>query len=131
MNVAGALLNGIWTPVAAGISCNVSTVSKKIRIFWLDMHILTMYTLSMPERSSKKPADLNALAKSIVDKATDEATAEELQAKAIEEGKNPAAVLLGRLGGLKGGKARAATLTAERRSEIAKLAAEKRWAKNR
>jgi len=41
--------------------------------------------------------------------------------------KNPAAVALGRLGGLKGGKARAAKLTAERRSEIASVAAKARW----
>ena len=45
--------------------------------------------------------------------------------------KNPAAVALGRLGGKKGGKARAAALTPERRKEIAKKAAEKRWSKNR
>jgi len=47
--------------------------------------------------------------------------------KAVEEGKNPAAVLLGHLGGLKGGKARAAKLSAEKRSEIAKKAAKTRW----
>lgn len=41
--------------------------------------------------------------------------------------KNMAAVLLGRLGGLKGGKARAEKLTAEQRSEIAKKAALTRW----
>lgn len=41
--------------------------------------------------------------------------------------KNPAAVALGRLGGSKGGKARAAALSPKRRSEIAKKAAEKRW----
>ena len=44
--------------------------------------------------------------------------------------KNPAAVALGRLGGLKGGKARAASLTPERRTEIARLAGKNRW-KNR
>lgn len=44
-------------------------------------------------------------------------------------GKNPAAVFLGRLGGLKGGKARANSLSAEQRSEIAKKAAASRWAK--
>ncbi len=44
-------------------------------------------------------------------------------------GKNPAAVALGRLGGLKGGRARAAKLTPERRSEIAAHAARKRWDK--
>lgn len=52
---------------------------------------------------------------------------EELQAKAIADGKNPAAVILGRLGGLKGGKARAAKLSATRRKEIAKNAAAARW----
>ncbi|MDB4285516.1 hypothetical protein N9903_01265 [bacterium] len=43
--------------------------------------------------------------------------------------KNPAAVSLGRLGGLKGGVARAKKLTAEQRSEIARKAAKARWAK--
>ena len=41
--------------------------------------------------------------------------------------KNPAAVLLGRLGGLRGGEARARALTAERRKAIAKKAAKARW----
>jgi hypothetical protein len=44
--------------------------------------------------------------------------------------KNPAAVALGRLGGLKGGKARAKSLTAKERSEIAKKAAQSRWKKD-
>ncbi len=44
-----------------------------------------------------------------------------------ESGKNPAAVSLGRLGGLKGGKARAKKLSKERRAAIAKKAAKKRW----
>ena len=79
----------------------------------------------MPKRSSKKPRDLNLLAKSI----TDEATTERLLQDAIENGKNPAAVMLGRLGGLKGGKARAAKLSAEKRKEIARKAAEARWQK--
>lgn len=80
--------------------------------------------MGMSKRSRKKEADLNRLAKSIVDQAV---TDEQLQQKAIEEGKNPAAVLLGRLGGLKGGKARAESLSAEQRSEIAKKAAMIRW----
>lgn len=46
----------------------------------------------------------------------------------VEDTRNPAAVALGRLGGLKGGKARAAKLTAEERSAIAKRAAAARWA---
>ena len=49
----------------------------------------------------------------------------------MAEEKNPAAVELGRRGGLKGGKARAAKLTPEERSEIAKKAAQARWAKKR
>jgi hypothetical protein len=78
----------------------------------------------MPDRSSKKRLrDLNAMAASIVGDATGEAPPEEPSSK------NPAAVALGRLGGLKGGKARAMKLSAKRRSEIAKKAARTRWAK--
>jgi hypothetical protein len=76
----------------------------------------------MPERSSKKKKDMNELAKSIMEQPTSEQPKEP-----VDEGKNPAAVALGRLGGLKGGKARAAKLTKEQRSEIAKKAAQKRW----
>lgn len=46
-----------------------------------------------------------------------------------EPEKNPAAVALGRLGGLKGGNARAAELSPKRRKEIAQKAAATRWAK--
>lgn len=83
----------------------------------------------MPKRSSKKkrPRDVNQLAKAIVDEATGDAVEEEVP---DDEGKNPAAVALGRLGGKKGGPARAAKLTAEQRSEIAKKAARKRWSKD-
>jgi len=62
---------------------------------------------------------VNVLAASIVSEATD------------EDDKNPAAVALGRLGGLKGGKARAKKLSKKRRAEIAKKAAEARWASRR
>ncbi|MCK4823688.1 hypothetical protein KA005_48495 [bacterium] len=79
----------------------------------------------MPKRSSKKRMDTNRLAKSIVD----EATVEKLLQKATEDGKNPAAVMLGRLGGLKGGKARAKKLSAEQRRKIAQEAAKTRWGK--
>ncbi len=72
---------------------------------------------------SKRPRDTNQLAKLIVDIATSETPAPENK----DNGKNPAAVELGRLGGLKGGKSRAKKLTAEQRSEIAKKAAKKRW----
>jgi hypothetical protein len=80
--------------------------------------------MGMHKRSSNKRQDLNRLAKSIADQVV---TDEQLQQKAIEEGKNPAAVLLGRLGGLKGGKARAEKLSPDQRREIAKKAASARW----
>ena len=73
-------------------------------------------------KSKKMPRDLNELASKIAKIAT----GEEEQPDETE-GKNPAAVALGRLGGKKGGKARAAKLTPAQRKEIAKKAAQKRW----
>jgi hypothetical protein len=118
----------------------------------------------MPDRSRKRPRDLNSLAASIVGDATDETPdhytykvewspednewvglCPELpslswldpdKARALAGierlvrnvgGKDPAAVALGRKGGLKGGKARAEKLTPEQRSAIARKAAQKRW----
>jgi len=71
----------------------------------------------------KLPADVNKKAFSIVQIATNEDT------EITSDGKNPAAVALGKLGGLKGGNARAKALTAKKRSEIAKKAAAARWNK--
>jgi hypothetical protein len=76
----------------------------------------------MPDRSRKRPRDPNQLGKLIVDLATGEATESDPNI-----GKNPAAVESGRRGGLRGGKSRAASLSPEKRSEIAKKAAEARW----
>ncbi len=86
-----------------------------------------MLTSGMAENIPKRPRDANQLGKLIVDLATGEAQEESPQ----DTGKNPHAVALGRLGGLKGGKARAANLTPEQRSEIGKKAAKARWSKNR
>jgi hypothetical protein len=80
----------------------------------------------MPDRSSKRHRDANQLAKLIVDQATGAAPIENKD----NDGKNPAAVALGRLGGMKGGKARARALTKKRRVEIARKAAKKRWHKS-
>ena len=80
------------------------------------------YSAQMPDRSRKRPRDPNQLGKLIVDLATGEAEEPD-----PDEGKDPAAVALGRKGGLKGGKARAQKMTADERSESAKHAAEKRW----
>jgi len=77
----------------------------------------------MPERSSKRRLrDINQLAARIVAESV-----EGEQAKDETAAKNPAAVALGRLGGQKGGKARAAKLTPEQRREIARNVAAKRW----
>jgi hypothetical protein len=77
----------------------------------------------MPKRSSK-PTDPNALAAQIVREATGDEKPRERQ-------KNPAAVELGRLGGLKGGKARAEKLSPKARHKIAQKAARARWGKKR
>jgi hypothetical protein len=77
-------------------------------------------------KSRKKPKvreDLNTLAARIVKEATGQAP----KTPDPDAGKNPAAVELGRLGGLKGGKARAAKLSKKKRSEIARKAAQARW----
>jgi hypothetical protein len=78
----------------------------------------------MPERSSKRPRDPNQLGKLIVDLATGAASEPDPNA-----GKDPAAVSLGRRGGLKGRPARAAKLSVSERREQARKAARARWAK--
>jgi hypothetical protein len=78
----------------------------------------------MPKRSSRHkqgPEDLNEGAFRVVQ----EATSEDPEPQPDE--RNPHAVALGRLGGLRGGKARAARLTAKERSDIARRAALARW----
>lgn len=74
-------------------------------------------------KQTGKPRDLNAMATSIVH----EATNGEAPEPATDDGRNPHAVALGRLGGLKGGKARAEKLSPRKRSEIARRAAQARW----
>lgn len=76
---------------------------------------------------AKRPRDISQLAKMIVDEATSE---EPTTTPTDLPEKNKAAQELGRLGGLKGGKARAKKLTPEQRSEIAKMAASARWKKS-
>jgi hypothetical protein len=83
------------------------------------------YKNGMPKRSRKKPDDLPPTETPADQSAQQERPAAPPQATE----KNPNAVALGRLGGLKGGKARAAKLTKQQRSEIAKKAAQARWKK--
>jgi hypothetical protein len=85
------------------------------------------YIVGMPKRLSKeKTNDVNVIAASIV-----RMISEDHPSKQLTRQKNPAAVALGHLGGLKGGKARAERLSPKRRSEIASLAAKSRWKKGR
>jgi len=69
----------------------------------------------------KRPRDPVQLAKLIGDIATGQLS------DTVDDGKNPAAVALGKLGGAKGGKARAKTLSPAKRKAIAQKAAVKRW----
>jgi hypothetical protein len=81
----------------------------------------------MEKKKKKTPTDINQLAASIVAQTTGTMDVQPLNTQPKE--KNPAAVALGRLGGLKGGKARKDALTPERRKEIAEKAAKTRWSK--
>ena len=90
--------------------------------FRVDHMVETDAKLASVARSRNRKLDLSQLAKSIVDEATREVVPE------AEPHKDPAAVALGRRGGLKGGRARAESLSPEQRREIAKRAAAARWA---
>jgi hypothetical protein len=82
----------------------------------------------MVKRSRKTPSDYNANAARIVAIATGSETPKPIKpVKPSATKKNPHAVALGRKGGLKGGKARAAALTAKQRHAIAVKAARARW----
>jgi hypothetical protein len=83
----------------------------------------------MPKRSSKREDANQAAFRTL-----QEATGDRAKTPAVPEPdpkKNPAAVALGRLGGLKGGKARAKSLSKTARSAISRRAAEARWDKKR
>lgn len=80
------------------------------------------HTFNMPKRSRTGKPDINQMASNMID-----AIAGELPAEQPESEKNPNAVALGRLGGLKGGKARADKLSPTKRRAIAKKAARVRW----
>ena len=97
-----------------------------LSIVELEIQRIVPYNVTMPKRSSKKKPsdDPNEAAKSVLDRVIAETEDEPTD---DEPEKNPAAVALGRLGGKKGGPARAAKLTPEERREIAQKAARARW----
>jgi hypothetical protein len=87
----------------------------------------------MPDRSKKRPRDPNELAHQIMLESTGQAPKHTPggESKPADPAKNPHAVALGRLGGLKGGAARAAALGPRKRSAIAAKAAKARWGKKK
>ena len=108
----------------------IAREQQNIRIFTVRRRYGKMVTVV--EGIDSNDIDINELANQIVNEATDPESAEkEEEPKPEDEGKNPAAVALGRLGGLKGGPARAKKMTAEERSEAARKAAEARWEKKK
>lgn len=82
----------------------------------------------MAEKHPKRPRDLNEWAKRMVDIATGELD-DTKPVPQDDPNKDPAAVTLGRKGGLKGGRARADSLSQAERKKIAQNAANKRWGK--
>jgi hypothetical protein len=80
----------------------------------------------MPENRLKRPRDPAQLAKLMIDIASGEV--EDREPPPQEQGKDPAAVSLGRRGGLKGGNARAEKMTEDQRKDAARKAAKARWA---
>ena len=97
---------------------------ERIPLPWFSIAFLGIagHNRIMPNRS-RKQKDTQELAKHVLDVATG------VVSKAVDSGKDPAAVALGRKGGLKGGKARAAKMTKAQRSASAKKAARARWGK--
>jgi hypothetical protein len=85
----------------------------------LDILVSLYHNQGMPKRSSRKHDDQQA---------EPDSSAQPVP-ELTPDGKNPAAVALGRLGGKKGGPARAKKLTKEQRAEIARKAAQARWEK--
>jgi hypothetical protein len=106
-------------------------VLPDIRMGWWCLNLIVtkdaeykrrVYNIRMAK--PKRPRDPNQLAKLITDLSTGDFSDIDPDA-----GKNPAAIARGKAGGAKGGTARASALTPERRKEIAKKAAGKRWAR--
>ncbi|MGB8656268.1 MAG: histone H1 [Candidatus Zixiibacteriota bacterium] len=87
---------------------------------------LSIIRYTAPMKKLKRPRDLNQLASNIVALATGE-----VSEPPFDYNKNPRAIELGRLGGLKGGKARAKVLSKARRKQIATKAANARWKNNK
>lgn len=87
----------------------------------------------MAKKTPKKKSqpDHQQIARKVLDTVAPDADERSAEKPDEQPEKNPAAVALGRMGGLKGGKARAEKLSKARRSEIAKKAAEARWGKKK
>jgi hypothetical protein len=105
-------------------ACSATYVKGIIAESW---HRL-LHNSIMAEKHPKRPRDLNQWAKRMVDIATGAASDREPTPE--EQGKDPAAVARGRLGGAKGGKARAKKLSASERRASALKAVRSRWSRS-
>lgn len=83
----------------------------------------------MPDKPPKRPRDPAQLAKLMIDIASGEV--QDCEPTAAERGKSASRIARGKVGGPKGGRARALKLTPEQRADIARLAAQTRWKKSR
>jgi hypothetical protein len=120
----------VWDPYAGVFKSTKNFATEREALYDTDRFIDRRQNIWQRRHLTKtpsRPRDLNQWAKRMVDIATGEA--DDTPPTPEEQGKDPAAVSLGRRGGLKGGKARAAAMTPERRAEIAKKAAATRWGK--
>lgn len=93
----------------------------------LDSDDRVRYLWCMPKRSSKKEDANQTAFRTLQEARGEKPKTPPVPEPKPDDGKNPAAVALGRLGGLKGGKARAKSLSAKKRADIAKKAAKARW----
>lgn len=120
----------VSTDFLLGLSYEIDVPTGFLKIFPLGKGFLSIHVstdlLQLPEKEQKFVLNLLERAQEYtkVEESTDRPTAPPVIAPV---GKNPAAVVLGKLGGQKGGRARAENLTPERRTEIAQIAVKKRW----
>jgi hypothetical protein len=117
----------VWDPFAGIFKSTKNFATEREALYDADRFIDRRETVWQRKMSKppKRPRDINQWAKRMVEIATGEV--DDTPPTPEEQGKDPAAVALGRKGGLKGGKARAASMTPERRAEIARKAAQSRW----
>jgi hypothetical protein len=121
----------VWDPYAGVFKSTKNFATEREALYDADRFIDRRQNIWQRRHLTKtpsRPRDLNQWAKRMVDIATGEV--EDRGPTAEEQGKSAKAVARGKIGGAKGGAARAAKLTPEQRAEIARVAAQTRWKKS-